>query len=108
MTFASELDDPTREVLQKFVNPEFMAADAICRTAAGDRPVDVYVAGFPCQPFSAIGAREGFNDPRERYKVFFRLIKYIKTAKPSVFVLENVRGVLDPRHEAPRSQAQKS
>ena len=36
-----------------------------------ERFYDLYVAGFPCQPFSPAGEQLGFRDPRG--KVFFKV-----------------------------------
>jgi DNA (cytosine-5)-methyltransferase 1 len=58
--------------------------------------VDVLTAGFPCQPFSVAGTKQGFNDPRG--KLFFeitRLIRELGRKKPKLLVLENVRNLLD-------------
>ena len=60
--------------------------------------VDVYVAGFPCQPFSAAGANLGLDDLRG--KVVHGVIAYIKSKLPVVFVLENVKNLMSSRHEA--------
>jgi DNA (cytosine-5)-methyltransferase 1 len=54
---------------------------------------DFYFLGFPCQTFSMAGKREGFSDTRGT--VFFEGVKYIKNAKPKVFVLENVKGLIN-------------
>ena len=58
---------------------------------------DVVIGGFPCQPFSMMGAEKGFKDPRGT--VFFRIIEIIKNQIergniPQVIVLENVRRLL--------------
>lgn len=50
---------------------------------------DLLFAGFPCQPFSIIGKKEGFSDPRG--KLFFDLLKVIKSKMPRAIVLENVK-----------------
>jgi DNA (cytosine-5)-methyltransferase 1 len=57
--------------------------------------VDVICAGFPCQPFSIAGKRNGFSD--ERGNVFFKLMDVIKDAKPKVVFLENVPNLV--RHD---------
>ena len=54
---------------------------------------DIFVAGFPCQPFSAGGTGLGRLDPRGT--VVFRLITWISMHLPTVFVLENVLGLLE-------------
>jgi site-specific DNA-cytosine methylase len=51
--------------------------------------VDVYVAGFPCQPFSAAGTNLGTKDARG--KVIHGVMKYIEYRLPTIFVLENVK-----------------
>jgi len=50
---------------------------------------DVLLAGFPCQPFSMIGKRDGLND--KRGKVFFEILRILDERKPTAFLLENVK-----------------
>lgn len=49
---------------------------------------DIVMAGFPCQPFSQSGHRDGFDDPRGN--LFFHLASIIKEKRPSCIFLENV------------------
>ena len=63
--------------------------DAI-RQTAGDRPIDVIIAGPPCQGFSLTGPRN-FDD--ERNKLYLSYIKAVKKFRPKGFVIENVPGM---------------
>ena len=55
---------------------------------------DVLLAGFPCQPFSVAGYRQGFDDEKGRGNLFFDLLKIIKEKKPKVLFLENVKNLV--------------
>ncbi len=55
-------------------------------------PVDVLVAGFPCQPYSIAGLRKGLDDDRGG-EIFKNLLRLLRTAKPQSFLLENVKGI---------------
>ena len=55
--------------------------------------VDVLIAGFPCQPFSIMGYRRGFKDPRGN--LFFEISRFIDIKRPRVVFLENVRNLME-------------
>lgn len=53
---------------------------------------DILCAGFPCQAFSMIGKRGGFNDTRGA--LFHDLVRIIDARRPKSFMLENVKGLM--------------
>ena len=56
---------------------------------------DVIIGGPPCQGFSMAGARirNGFIDDPRNY-LFKHYFNVVKTVKPKVFIMENVKGIL--------------
>lgn len=52
---------------------------------------EIVVGGPPCQPFSVGGHQKGFEDARDGFPIF---IDAVKKLNPSVFMFENVRGLL--------------
>jgi DNA (cytosine-5)-methyltransferase 1 len=55
--------------------------------------VDLLVGGSPCQSFSIIGKRGGFNDTRGT--LFYEYARIINEVQPKAFIFENVRGMLN-------------
>jgi DNA (cytosine-5)-methyltransferase 1 len=53
---------------------------------------DFLLGGFPCQPFSAGGKRQGFLDTRGT--LFFEIERILKEKQPYGFILENVEGLV--------------
>ena len=54
---------------------------------------DIMLAGFPCQTFSIVGQRKGFND--ERGQIIYSLAKILKQKQPKAFLFENVKGLVN-------------
>lgn len=55
--------------------------------------VDLLVGGAPCQAFSLVGKRRGFDDTRGT--LFREFARVVKECQPKVFIFENVRGMLN-------------
>jgi DNA (cytosine-5)-methyltransferase 1 len=56
---------------------------------------DVLLGGFPCQSFSIVAQnpkRLGYKDSKG--KLFFEMCRILRSKKPSVFIAENVKGIL--------------
>jgi len=56
--------------------------------------VDILSGGFPCQPFSAAGLRQGVEDPRHLYPYISR---GIRECRPRIVFLENVEGIISSK-----------
>lgn len=55
---------------------------------------DILCGGFPCQPFSHIGKREGFSHPTQG-TMFHEILKIITIKNPKAIFLENVPGLVN-------------
>ena len=56
---------------------------------------DILVGGFPCQPFSALGKLQGFDDEKNRGTLFFEIMDIITKHDTKVVVLENVKNLVN-------------
>lgn len=57
---------------------------------------EVLLAGFPCQTFSAVGNKEGFDDP-DKGIIFNHIAEIIRNSRPRAVFLENVENLV--RHD---------
>ena len=54
--------------------------------------VDLFVGGSPCQAFSIMGYKKGFEDTRGT--LFYEYARLVNEIQPKVFIFENVQGLL--------------
>lgn len=92
--FSCDFDDGVKNTIEANFKPEVMYGDITKRDNSKVQHVDIYIAGFPCQPFSTAGKQQGFADERGRGVIFYNILDYIERKRPSVFILENVKGLV--------------
>ena len=89
--FSSEIDAAACDTYEK--NFGERPAGDITKIDAADIPnFDILLAGFPCQSFSIIGKREGFEN-ETCGTLFFEIERILKVKKPAAFLLENVKNL---------------
>ena len=66
-------------------------------------PVDILIGGFPCQDVSGAGKRAGLHHGT-RSGLWHAYARAIAELRPSVVVIENVRGLLTARGDEPTDQ----
>lgn len=87
----SEIDPYASQVLKKHWPDIPNLGDIKTVDWSTIEPVDLIAGGYPCQPFSTAGKRQGENDPRHLWPYFRNAISAIR---PKYALLENVPGHL--------------
>ena len=92
--FASELKEDLQK-LYKINYPGTPIFGDITKIAPSDIPsFDILCAGFPCQPFSQAGKRQGFQDEKDRGNLFYYICAILKEHTPRYVLLENVANLM--------------
>lgn len=66
--------------------------------------IDLFAGGVPCPPFSVAGKQLGNEDDRD---LFPEAIRLIKECKPKAVMIENVRGLFEPKFDTYRTKIQR-
>lgn len=86
--FSSDIDHQAREAYRQNFGSE--PSGDITKIDGNEIPSHhILLGGFPCQAFSIIGDRKGFEDTRGT--LFFDIARILEAKKPNGFVLENVK-----------------
>jgi DNA (cytosine-5)-methyltransferase 1 len=88
----SEIKSTAIKVYQQNFNEDKIWGDITEISSQQIPDFDVLLAGFPCQPFSSAGTRQGFLDTRGT--LFFEIERILKDKSPFGFLLENVEGLV--------------
>jgi DNA (cytosine-5)-methyltransferase 1 len=89
--FACDIDEGIRRIYED--NYGLKVHGDIRSVVPSELPdFQVLCAGFPCQPFSIAGNREGFNDA-EKGNLFYDILKIVDAKKPPMCILENVKNL---------------
>ena len=83
-----------KDNFQQRTNDEIKVTDITKVKAASLPDFTVLLAGFPCQPFSSIGQRQGFMH-KTQGTLFYDVLRILRAKRPAAFLLENVVGLVN-------------
>jgi DNA-cytosine methyltransferase len=87
--YASEIDKHTIAIT-KYNFPNTIHLGDVCELTEQKLPknIDLLIGGSPCQSFSNLGSRNGFDG---KSKLFWEYVRILELTKPKYFLLENVK-----------------
>jgi len=91
LTWYAEIDPDACKVLARLYPGVPNLGDLTAVDWAGVEPVDLIVAGIPCQPYSVAGKRKGWDDERA---IWPHVADAVRVLRPHCLVLENVPGFI--------------
>ena len=89
--FANDYEDSSKIIYDANFNHKLVLKDLNEIDPEEIPPHNILTGGFPCQPFSIAGKREGFNDKRSN--VFWKILEIIDFHGPEYVILENVKNL---------------
>jgi DNA (cytosine-5)-methyltransferase 1 len=90
----SEINKPAEKTYRLFFGEEEKNFGDLMKIDPLELPdFDLMIAGFPCQTFSVMGQRKGFDD--HRGQVIYGLINILLAKNIKFFILENVKGLVN-------------
>lgn len=90
--FANDIDKSSKIIYDENFNHELTLKDLNDIDPKDILSHDILTGGFPCQPFSIAGKREGFDDKRSN--VFWKILEIMDYHKPDYVILENVKNLV--------------
>ena len=92
--FANDFEKQCKTTYDANFDTAKLTVEDITKIKPDDLPeFDFLLAGFPCQPFSVAGYRQGFKDQKGRGNLFFYIARIIEERRPEGFLLENVKNL---------------
>ena len=92
--FANDFENQCKTTYDANFNTCKLVVEDITKIDPEDLPeFDFLLGGFPCQPFSVAGYRQGFKDKKGRGNLFFYIARIIEERQPEGFLLENVKNL---------------
>lgn len=97
-----EIDQPACATLRKN-RPAWNVIEGDVKSFSAKKyyDIDLLAGGVPCPPFSVAGKQLGHKDDRD---LFPEAIRLVKECNPKAVMLENVRGLFDPKFEDYRNK----
>lgn len=90
--FSSDINKHCRALSRLNCNPGIIYDDMTTRDVHKVPKVDLYICGFPCQPFSKMNTRKSSAD--DRRSIIEYVLEYIAHSKPTMVLLENVASLM--------------
>ena len=87
--FSSEINKYAIKCIKENYTPKILFEDITKREIHDIPNIDIYVSGFPCQPFSRANKFKTPIDPR--LDLFKNCLDVIFHSQPKIFILENVK-----------------
>lgn len=88
----SEIDTNAEETYRILYGKKEKNYGDLTKLAIEELPdFDLLIGGFPCQSFSIVGKRKGFED--DRGLIIYSLVEIMKKKNIPFFILENVKGL---------------
>jgi DNA (cytosine-5)-methyltransferase 1 len=92
LSWANEFDKNACKTYHNNFTHQLIEGDVMEIDISALDEIDVLTAGFPCQPFSVAGYRQGFDDKRGNH--FFKILDFVDEMRPKVLFLENVKNLV--------------
>ena len=94
--FSSEINKYAIRCIKQNNNPDILYEDMQKRDINIVPDINLYISGFPCQPYSRANKYKSDVDPR--LNLFEYCLKVIINKKPDCFILENVKTLVTLRN----------